>query len=239
MVRDVEVRRSAGAFLMCLGLALVSAGCAGKSKGHGDDSESSGAGATGGTAGTSATGVGGTGGPSDAPQPAAMGVSLMLRPPSSASVSNLGGRSCNAGTSGAFTYVIGSPPPGKTIEDGTQGATVSCSVMANGEFSLTGGGVDQNGRQPVAFSFIGTIVNRTDVSQNVGAMTFFSPDTGHLNTLAEFPLCTFGPVTTLKPGAILTDFDCPLIGSPDDSTSGCAVHGTLAFEYCDISLPTQ
>jgi hypothetical protein len=168
-----------------------------------------------------------------------MGVTLSLKPPSAASVPGLGGRTCNAGTSGAFTYAIGTPAPGQTIEDGTLGVMVSCSVTADREFNLMGSGVDANGEHPLSFTFTGTVSSTTDASQNAAAMTFFSPDTGHLSTLASFPTCTFGPVTVIKPGAILTDLDCPLIGAPDDSTSGCAVHGTIAFEYCKTSLPTQ
>jgi hypothetical protein len=168
-----------------------------------------------------------------------MGVTLGLSPPSAASVPGLGGRSCNAGTTGAFVYAIGTPVPGGTIEDGTLGATVSCSVAANGQFNLTGSGVDQNGDKPVSFSFVGAVVSMTDPSQNTGSMSFFSPDTGHLQTLASFPSCTFGPVTVVKLGAVLMDVNCPLIGAVDDTTSGCGVHGTIAFEYCKTSLPAQ
>ncbi len=236
MVRSEELRLTAGVLAACMGLALMSAGCSGKSSADGDDDASSGAGGTGASGGTSA---GGTGGSSDAPASAAMGVTLSLKPPSAASVPGLGGRTCNAGTSGAFTYAIGSPAPGKTIENGTLGVMVSCSVTADREFNLRGGGMDANGAQPLSFSFTGTVGSTTDPSQNAAAMTFFSPDTGHLSTLASFPSCTFGPVTVIKAGAILTDFDCPLIGAADDLTSGCAVHGTIAFEYCQTSLPTQ
>jgi hypothetical protein len=163
------------------------------------------------------------------PTPAAGGVDVMLSPPSS-TISQ--GRGCNAGTSGAFTYVIGQPNPGKTIEDGTKGVTVSCTIKANGDFDASIKGTDANGKQPVSFSFTGTMKDKATPASNSSAMTFFSPDTSHLYTLAGFPLCTVGPVVTYKAGAMLTDIDCPLIGSPDDSVSGCKVHGTIAFEYC-------
>ncbi|HWP09841.1 MAG TPA: hypothetical protein VNN72_29065 [Polyangiaceae bacterium] len=33
-------------------------------------------------------------------------------------------------------------------------------------------------------------------------------------------------------GAVLTDFNCAIIIASDDTKAGCAVHGTLALEYC-------
>lgn len=163
------------------------------------------------------------------PTPAAGGVEVQLSP---TMVANAGGRTCDAGQTGAFTYVIGQPNPGKTIEDGTDGVSVSCTIRSSGEFDATIKGTDGNGKQPVSFSFTGVMKDKATPASNSSAMTFFSPDTSHLNTLAGFPACTVGPVITYKPGAMLTDIDCPIIGADDDSTSGCKVHGTIAFEYC-------
>jgi hypothetical protein len=67
-------------------------------------------------------------------------------------------------------------------------------------------------------------------------MAFFSPDTLALTTLDAFPGCTLGPVVTLAAGTIFTDIDCPIIASSDDTTSGCGVRGTLAFENCETSV---
>jgi len=166
------------------------------------------------------------------PTPAAMGVSVTLSPPSAKDVPNLGSRSCTAGMSGGFTYVIGQPNPGHTIEDGKSGVHVDCIVQANGSFNATGSGTDANGHKPVSFTFNGIVHDKATATSNPGSMTFFSPDTTSLTTLDGFPGCTIGPVGTLKKGAILTDIDCPLIGGVDDTTSGCKVHGTIAFEYC-------
>jgi hypothetical protein len=163
------------------------------------------------------------------PTPAAGGVDVRLSAPTLADV---GSRNCNAGTVGGFEYVIGQPDPGKTIEDGTNGVNVSCTIKADGNFDASIKGTDKNGKQPVSFSFTGVMKDKTNPASNSSAMTFFSPDTSHLYTLADFPACTVGPVVTYKPGAMLTDIDCPIIGASDDSTSGCKVHGTIAFEYC-------
>jgi hypothetical protein len=105
-------------------------------------------------------------------------------------------------------------------------------VRADGTFQASGSGTDDNSNKPISFSFTGTVVDKNDPSKNSGTMTFFSPDTLALATLDAFPRCTVGPVVTLKVGAILADIDCPLIAASDDTTSGCSVHGTIAFEYC-------
>jgi hypothetical protein len=166
------------------------------------------------------------------PTPPAAGVSLTLSPASATEV-DLGSRSCNAGPAGSFTYGIGMPDSGRTVENGKSGVTVSCTVRANGVFSANASGTDVNGHRPVSFTFNGTIKDPKNKASNPGGMTFFAPDAGQLITLGTpYPDCTYGPVTTLKKGAILSDIDCPLIGTSEDSTGGCKVHGTIAFEYC-------
>jgi hypothetical protein len=167
------------------------------------------------------------------PTPAAAGVSISLSPASVKDVPNLGSRSCTAGDSSGFTYALGQPNSGRTIEDGKSGVHVTCTVTAAGSFNLNASGVDGNGHKPVSFTFTGAIKDKVNTAANLGGMTFFSPDTSQLVTLGgDYPGCTYGPVTTLKKGAILTDINCPLIGGSDDTTSGCKVHGTVAFEYC-------
>jgi len=141
-------------------------------------------------------------------------------------------RSCYAGTSGAFTYRIGQPVAGQTIENGKQGVAVECLVRADGSFNATISGADENGHKPASFSFTGKIADKNQTASNIGQMTSISPDTGPMANLTGGPNCTFGPVVTLKKGALLTDVDCPLIGVSDDISSGCSVHGTIAFEYC-------
>jgi hypothetical protein len=164
------------------------------------------------------------------PTPPAAGVSMSLSPPSKMYTDT---RSCNAGTVGSFTYQIGQPDPGKTIENGKQGVKVDCLVKSDGSFNATISGADENGHKPASFSFTGRIADANQTASNTGQMTQISPDTGpQTSQVMGSPGCTFGPVGTLKKGAILTDVDCPLIGSIDDNSSGCSVHGTIAFEYC-------
>ena len=164
------------------------------------------------------------------PSPPAAGVSLTLSPPDPMYTTT---RSCYAGTTGSFTYAIGQPDPGKTIENNKQGVSVSCLVKGDGSFNAQVGGIDENGHKPVSFSFSGQIVDQTTPAKNTGSMTATSPDTGAMTTqIMGAPQCTFGPVSTLKKGALLTDVSCGLIGSTDDASTGCSVHGTIAFEYC-------
>jgi len=230
----------------CLVLVLLCGAC-GPSSSEGESGGAAGEGAAGGSGGSSGGTTGGTGGTGNSsgtsgtsgttslpPTPAAVGLSLSLGP---ADPTIAGGRTCHAGTTSGFTYALGAPTPDRTIEDGKEGVSVSCLVRADGGFSTSGSGMDANGRKPISFSFSGSIEDRSAQANNtvnMGQMTFFSPDTLAMgSSLSGSPGCSYGPVQTLKAGAMLTDIDCPLIGAIDDTTSGCKVHGTIAFEYCE------
>jgi hypothetical protein len=220
--------------LVLLGVSVfAAAGCGGTVE---DDSPPPTGGSGGSGSGSGGTGgSGGSGGDSTNTVPSASGVSITLSP---STIPN-GGRSCNAGTLGAFTYQIGQPQPGKTIESGTQGVMVDCAVelddSGNTQLNATISGTDANGDKPMALSVTSQIAAGDPVPP--ATFTFFSPDTGPLTVLTSYPSCTLGPITVLKSGAILADIDCPLIGAVDDNTSGCRVTGTIAFEYCATGRP--
>ncbi|HEX5099027.1 MAG TPA: hypothetical protein VFV94_05980, partial [Polyangiaceae bacterium] len=72
----------------------------------------------------------------------------------------------------------------------------------------------------------------TTGNDGVGYVMFFSPDIGTLAVLSGDAACKLGPASVLKDGAVLTDFDCPLLGEVNDMTRGCKATGTVAFEYC-------
>jgi hypothetical protein len=234
----VERKQGQWVLLACCALSSLTGACGGESSHQGSTGGAGGdgSGATGGTTGSG--GTSGSGGSSSFMSPPAVGLSLTLGPPDVASVPNLGSRSCHAGNFSGFTYVIGAPSPGRTLEDGTDGVTLECMVNGDGTFSASGSGIDGNGKKPMSFSFAGHIHDKVNAVANPGDMTFFSPDTLMLGNLESDPRCSFGPVTTLKKGALLTDVDCPLIGSVDDTTSGCSVKGTIAFEYCKTDADT-
>src|SRR5689334_22871305 len=101
------------------------------------------------------------------PSPAAGGVSISLSPPSKMYTQT---RSCNAGTNSAFTYKIGDPNPGGTIEDGKQNVKVECLVKADGSFNARIGGTDMNGGKPASFSFTGAIKDPKNAMANTGVM---------------------------------------------------------------------
>jgi len=196
----------------------------GGSGGSGQGGGGSGPQNNGGTGGT-----GGTGGPAT---PAAVGLSISLSPPQQAAIdADIGSRACPAGASGTATYTLGQPAPGKTLPDGTAEVGVDCTVRADGSFSAEVSGYDSATKQRIALNFSGKI-DTSSGAKSSAALQFYSPQTLALHTADPFPDCTIGAVTTLKKGALLADFSCPIIVASDDSTSGCAVHGTFAVEYC-------
>jgi hypothetical protein len=112
---------------------------------------------------------------------------------------------------------------------------VECTVNKDGTVSVTASGTDDNPSPPQKFVSVtlnGKVVSKTDPAMNPATMTFYSPDTNQLRTLPNYPGCTLGPVSALQDGALLTDFNCPLIGGAEDTTSGCRVTGKIALEYC-------
>jgi len=166
-----------------------------------------------------------------------MGISINLSDPSATDVPNvdISGRSCTAGESGAATYVIGLPAANKTVENGKGGVKVTCTVRGDGSFAAEAAGLDGYTKQRLSMNISGRITDRTPNAKaaGTGPMQFYTPVTSALFTnFPMFPECTFGPVTTLKKGAILTDITCPILVADNDASSGCKVKGTVAFEYC-------
>lgn len=166
------------------------------------------------------------------PTPSATGFTLNLTQPSRTEVPDLGSRQCSAGSTGNHTYSIGQPAANKTIEDGKNGVVVDCTVRGDGSFFATASGYDNIGKEKLSLSVSGRITDKASTTANVGSMSFYTPSTLALETHAPFPQCTFGPVPTLKKGAILMDVKCPVIIGTNESSSGCRVDGTIAFEFC-------
>jgi hypothetical protein len=201
------------------------------SGGSGGSGQNNGGTAQGGSGGAGPETGGSTSTPRDVPTPAAVGLSISLSPPEELPTVDIGGRTCPAGASGAATYTLGKPAPGGTIADGTDGVTVDCTVRADGSVSASVSGYDSERRERISLSFAGAL-GPSSVTGPTAVFQFYAPETLALHTGSPFPNCSVGPITTLKAGAVLADFSCPIIVASDDSTSGCAVHGTLAFEYC-------
>jgi hypothetical protein len=170
------------------------------------------------------------------PTPAAMGISINLVKPELTDFppnTDLGSKSCPAGA-GQATYIIGQPAANKTIENGKGGVKVTCQVRGDGTFSAAAAGFDGYTQQRISMNISGRITDRaSQTAAGEGVMQFYTPDTNALHTNTQkFPGCSFGPVTTLKKGAILTDIMCPILITDDNPSDGCKVKGTIAFEYC-------
>jgi hypothetical protein len=170
------------------------------------------------------------------PTPAAAGFKLSLGPASASDLpAGSSPRSCTV-PNGAHSFSLGAPIPGKTLEDGKNNVSVKCRVAKDGTFAAIAGGKDPDLHEDISINVSGRIIDTTKNSPtNMGSLVFFSPETFTLQTDASqnTPSCTFGPVDTLKPGAILTDIHCPIIVAGDGSPYGCSVNGTIAFEYCE------
>ncbi len=166
------------------------------------------------------------------PTPSATGFTLNLTQPSRTEVPDLGSRACSAGATGNHTYSIGQPQANKTIEDGKNGVVVDCTVRGDGSFVAKANGYDNIGKEKLSLVVSGRITDKASTTANTGSLSFYTPSTLALETHQPFPGCTFGPVPTLKKGAILMDVKCPVIVGTSESSSGCRVDGTIAFEYC-------
>lgn len=229
----MTTHRTAPAWSSLLGLlGLATLACGGHSSHTGDDDplHERGGGASGETGGGGGTGGGGMGGSSSTPPPtpAAIGLTLTLSPPEPVTTVDISGRSCTAGGVGTSTYTIGKPAANGTIENGTDGVMVDCTVRADGSFALEAAGSDTETKQRLSLSVTGT-AERSATSS--GSLQVYTPDTLALGTGSPFPDCTLGPATIVKLGALLTDFSCPIVVG-DDPSAGCAAKGTIAVEYC-------
>ena len=168
------------------------------------------------------------------PTPAAMGISINLTPPSQSEVGtdvDISGKSCAAEGSGSATYSVGQPAPNKTIENGKGGVTVDCTVRGDGSFTAAAAGLETITKQRISLNVSGVISDASAKVAGTGALQFYTPGTGALYTRSPFPDCTFGPVTTMKKGALLADITCPIIVG-ENPQDGCRAKGTIAFEYC-------
>jgi hypothetical protein len=179
------------------------------------------------------------------PTPPRAAVELRLSPPAS-SIPNIGTRtSCTAGTSGTYTYFLGRVPSGLTAQDRVRsglmehghGISASCTVKAlgGGRYSVNASlsGVDANSRHvATSFTLNGTLSATAPPADNIGQVAVFTPDTTSLRTISDLPNCTIGPVYVAKDGALLADFNCPVIADSSDTIKGCQATGTIAVERC-------
>jgi hypothetical protein len=180
------------------------------------------------------------------PTPARGALSIKLNPPSS-SIPNIGTRtSCTAGTTGVYTYFLGKPQMvgseqdkvrNGLLEHGQGGFSASCTVKAlgGGRFSVNASlsGVDANNRHvATALTLNGTLSASAAPVDNVGQVSFYSPDTTNLRNIADLPNCELGPVHTVKDGALWADFHGRVLADSSDTIKGCEATGVIAVERC-------
>jgi hypothetical protein len=234
-----------------LGLLVPLAGCSGKSS-QSDGSDDSGGSPdeSGGTSGLGGTaGQGGTsaqGGTAGSMQAAKLGLNMMLRN-SDPNLPEVAGRTCPTSTgvewdigerivSDGVVVDVDSPTPtdfGSTLEDGTDGASVACSVLPDGTFEVDGGGNDPQITPPgglINFTMNGAANARGGT--NVRGLAVYTPLTLSLATAEGFPPCGMTNVHEMTPGALWADFDCPALTNPSEPTIACHASGTIVIEYC-------
>lgn len=94
-------------------------------------------------------------------------------------------------------------------------------------------GVDANSRRvAVSVALEGVVTASAPPADNLGTFAVYTPDTTNLRTLSDLPSCTLGPVYTVKEGALLADFSCPVLADSSDVIKGCQATGTIAIERC-------
>ena len=239
--------------LALLGLFVPLAACSGKSSqgDEGDDSDGSpgGSGASGGTSGLGGTaGQGGTsarGGTAGSMQAAKLGLYMMIRNPDP--IPEVMGRSCPTSTgvewdigehvvTNGMVVDVDSPTPtdfGSTIEDGTLGVSITCSVLQAGTFQIDGGGTDPQITPPDGIiNFVMSGTANAQGGTNVGSLAVYTPRTLSLATQVGFPPCEITSVHEMAPGALWADFDCPALTNPAEPSVACHASGTFVVEYC-------
>jgi hypothetical protein len=222
----------------------------GESHGNGTGDDGAGADAggnsNGGTGGANAnsggTGAGragaasGSAGQGAAGRAAAVGLQMTLTAPAAAD--NPEGRSCPVLPNGSRSYGIGQPHGDGTLEDGTDGVELACTVRASGEISLE---LDAENQVPglsgaFGMTLSGVIGSETDATLNPATLEFFDEAAGTMSSPGTHPCTLSSPPGTAgvthQPGALWARFTCPLITSLIDPADGCRAEGVVAIEYC-------
>ncbi len=127
---------------------------------------------------------------------------------------------------------VDSPTPqdyGSTLEDGEEGAQISCRVGID-DFEAIGSGTDPQITPPdglIRFAFESVIGMGA-----TGNLSVYTPRTGQVESLGA-PPCTLTAVHEANAGALWADFNCPLLTTAESPALGCEASGTIVLEYCD------
>lgn len=160
------------------------------------------------------------------------------------------GLSCKTGR--GLTYLIADSLNGHLIANGTDGVVLSCKIVnkSDGTFELSGSisgtataksdaisyagsaGTSDPLEVPITFTFASHGISASEESDLT--ITYVSSDLGALEVPDTAAPCTL-MASAKYDGFLLADFECPLVVSPGDATSGCQISGALHFLYCDMS----
>ncbi len=164
-----------------------------------------------------------------APNPAAVGLTLGIAPPSIPQ----SGFQCN--TSGT-TKSIGEPAPigtnpGNRINDGDSGVKVDCKVSGKDKFSFSAS-IEQG--KNVKFSMSGGSID-TATGKGTFNASLYTPESLGLATDPSTP-CTIdiNPPEApyqVKAGTLYAQWSCPVMKAAP--TTACGVSGTVVLEFCE------
>ncbi len=215
-----QERRSIASFIRWVALSVMMLGCSGGKFVAEDGQE----------------GSGGTG----AVTPGAIGAAEIRLSPPASSIPNIGTRtSCNAGTTGTYTFLLGAKSQGITAQERVElgavanGMSTSCTMKSEGpstRVTASIAGDDSNSRRVGAhLSFSGLLHNQITTGELTNG-SFFSDDTGQLWAEPSIADCSLSSIV-LNGYTLAADFSCPvLIG--DDDVSGCQASGSVYLSGC-------
>jgi hypothetical protein len=92
-------------------------------------------------------------------------------------------------------------------------------ARAEGGYSVSASvsGVDANSRHvATSVTLDGTVTANGAPTDNPGTVSVYTPDTTNLTTIANLPACTIGPIHAVAGGALLADFNCPVLADSND-----------------------
>ena len=140
---------------------------------------------------------------------------------------------CNVGTASAFAIPEGQQPTTQTdqgprIEDGKNGADVSCEVSRSGDGYFISGTLQQGTR---SFTVAGTVARGE--SGHAGLGTVIQVDSpSSLNVRSDPDSCqlTVNANQDIGPGRVWGNFSCARVADPPNAE--CEAMGSFVFENC-------
>jgi len=139
-----------------------------------------------------------------------------------------------------MTYVLGDPQgpstvsPGDRLVDGQNGASIQCSVLGNGPYTVSGTIRAQTYQgDQVTFILTDGVIN-ADKQTGTASVSVNTPQLASTFSGTDCTLVVVG--ANVKPGALWATLACPSISSPSTAqTCGVGSFSTVVFENCSGS----